>query len=64
MSTRFLIIGGGPAGNRAATYAARHGAKVTVVERDLIGGAAHLLDFNRRGDELHATNPRDGSRAT
>lgn len=44
MSTRFLIIGGGPAGNRAATYAARHGAKVTVVERDLIGGAAHLLD--------------------
>jgi pyruvate/2-oxoglutarate dehydrogenase complex dihydrolipoamide dehydrogenase (E3) component len=44
VSTRFLIIGGGPAGNRAATYAARHGAKVTVVERDLIGGAAHLLD--------------------
>jgi pyruvate/2-oxoglutarate dehydrogenase complex dihydrolipoamide dehydrogenase (E3) component len=44
VSTRFLIIGGGPAGNRAATYAARHGAKVTVVERDMIGGAAHLLD--------------------
>jgi pyruvate/2-oxoglutarate dehydrogenase complex dihydrolipoamide dehydrogenase (E3) component len=41
---RFLIIGGGPAGNNAATYAARLGAKVTVVERDVIGGAAHLWD--------------------
>ena len=41
---RFLIIGGGPAGNQAATYAARLGAKVTVVERDVIGGAAHLWD--------------------
>jgi dihydrolipoamide dehydrogenase len=40
----FVIIGGGPAGNTAATYAARLGAKVTVVERDIIGGAAHLLD--------------------
>lgn len=44
MATRFLIIGGGPAGNTAATYAARLGAEVTVVERDIIGGAAHLLD--------------------
>ena len=44
MATRFLIIGGGPAGNTAATYAARLGAKVTMVERDIIGGAAHLLD--------------------
>jgi len=44
VATRFLIIGGGPAGNTAATHAARHGAKVTVVERDIIGGAAHLLD--------------------
>ncbi len=44
MTTRFLIIGGGPAGNTAATYAARLGAKVTMVERDLVGGAAHLLD--------------------
>ncbi len=41
---RFLIIGGGPAGNQAATYSARLGAKVTVVERDVIGGAAHLWD--------------------
>ena len=39
-----MIIGGGPAGNQAATYAARLGAKVTVIERDIVGGAAHLLD--------------------
>src|SRR4051794_18265762 len=44
MAVRFVIIGGGPAGNTAATYAARLGADVTVVERDVIGGAAHLLD--------------------
>ncbi|CAB4575359.1 unannotated protein [freshwater metagenome] len=44
MAVRFLIIGGGPAGNTAATYAARLGADVTMVERDLVGGAAHLLD--------------------
>ncbi len=39
-----MIIGGGPAGNTAATYAARLGAHVTLVERDVIGGAAHLWD--------------------
>ncbi len=44
MAVRFLVIGGGPAGNTAATYAARLGADVTVVERDIVGGAAHLLD--------------------
>ena len=41
---RFVILGGGPAGNTAATHAARLGAQVTLVERDLLGGAAHLLD--------------------
>jgi dihydrolipoamide dehydrogenase len=41
---RFVIIGGGPAGNTAATTAARLGAEVTLVERDLVGGAAHLHD--------------------
>jgi pyruvate/2-oxoglutarate dehydrogenase complex dihydrolipoamide dehydrogenase (E3) component len=41
---RFVIIGGGPAGNTAATTAARLGAGVTLVERDLVGGAAHLHD--------------------
>jgi dihydrolipoamide dehydrogenase len=44
MATRFVIIGGGPAGNAAATQAARLGAEVTLVERDVIGGAAHLWD--------------------
>jgi dihydrolipoamide dehydrogenase len=44
VTVRFVIIGGGPAGNQAATYAARLGAKVTVIERDVIGGAAHLWD--------------------
>ena len=44
MALRFVIIGGGPAGNTAATYAARLGAQVTMIERDIVGGAAHLLD--------------------
>jgi dihydrolipoamide dehydrogenase len=39
-----VIIGGGPAGNTAATVAATLGADVTLIERDVIGGAAHLLD--------------------
>ena len=39
-----MIIGGGPAGNAAATYAARLGASVTMIERDVVGGAAHLWD--------------------
>ena len=43
-STRFVIVGGGPAGNQAATTAARLGAEVTLVERDVVGGAAHLWD--------------------
>ena len=44
MSIRFVIVGGGPAGHQAATVAARLGAKVTVIERDVLGGAAHLWD--------------------
>jgi pyruvate/2-oxoglutarate dehydrogenase complex dihydrolipoamide dehydrogenase (E3) component len=44
VAERFVIIGGGPAGNVAATYAARMGAEVVVIERDVIGGAAHLWD--------------------
>jgi len=44
MRTRFVIIGGGPAGNTAATVAASLGAEVTLIERDIIGGAAHLWD--------------------
>ena len=44
MSLRFVIIGGGPAGTQAATYAARLGAQVTLIERDIVGGAANLWD--------------------
>jgi pyruvate/2-oxoglutarate dehydrogenase complex dihydrolipoamide dehydrogenase (E3) component len=44
VTVRFVILGGGPAGHTAATHAARLGAEVTLVERDLLGGAAHLLD--------------------
>jgi pyruvate/2-oxoglutarate dehydrogenase complex dihydrolipoamide dehydrogenase (E3) component len=39
-----VIIGGGPAGNTCATVAASLDADVTLVERDVIGGAAHLWD--------------------
>jgi NAD(P)H dehydrogenase (quinone) len=39
-----VIVGAGPAGSQAATHAARLGVDVTLVERDVIGGAAHLLD--------------------
>jgi dihydrolipoamide dehydrogenase len=38
------ILGGGPAGNTCATVAATLGAHVTLVERDVIAGAAHLWD--------------------
>jgi NAD(P)H dehydrogenase (quinone) len=44
MAKRFVVIGGGPAGNQAATHAARLGAEVTLVEKDIVGGAAHLWD--------------------
>ncbi len=44
MSTRVLVIGGGPAGHEAASHAARFGAEVTLVEREVLGGSAHLLD--------------------
>ncbi|MHB8430086.1 MAG: dihydrolipoyl dehydrogenase family protein [Acidimicrobiales bacterium] len=41
---RFVVIGGGPAGNRAATHAARLGVEVVLIERDIVGGAANLWD--------------------
>src|SRR3974390_1323413 len=44
MPVRFVIIGGGPAGNTAATVAASLGAEVTMIEREIVGGAAHLWD--------------------
>ena len=42
--THLLIIGGGPAGTQAATTAATNGAQVTLIEKDIVGGAAHLWD--------------------
>jgi dihydrolipoamide dehydrogenase len=44
VAVRFAIIGGGPAGNTAATVAASLGAEVTLIERNVVGGAAHLWD--------------------
>jgi len=44
MAVRLAILGGGPAGNTAATVGATLGAEVTLVERDVVGGAAHLWD--------------------
>jgi dihydrolipoamide dehydrogenase len=39
-----VILGGGPAGNTCATVAATLGADVTLVENQIVGGAAHLWD--------------------
>jgi NAD(P)H dehydrogenase (quinone) len=44
LPTRFLVIGGGPAGHSAATQAATFGAEVILVEDQIVGGAAHLWD--------------------
>ncbi len=41
---RIAIIGGGPAGYEAALVAAQHGATVTLVDADGIGGACVLWD--------------------
>jgi dihydrolipoamide dehydrogenase len=42
--THLLIIGAGPAGTQAATIAAAKGGQVTLVEDQIVGGAAHLWD--------------------
>ena len=44
MAVHFVILGAGPAGVQAATHAARLGAEVTLVERDVVGGSANLWD--------------------
>jgi dihydrolipoamide dehydrogenase len=62
MALRFVIIGGGPGGHAAASHAAKLGAEVTVVERDVLGGAAHLWDcipskaMIATGSALHQVN--------
>lgn len=42
--TRIVIIGGGPAGYEAALVAAQHGASVSLIDSDGIGGACVLFD--------------------
>ncbi len=42
--TKIVIVGGGPAGYEAALVAAQHGAEVTVIDRDGIGGSCVLTD--------------------
>ncbi|MEV0360350.1 NAD(P)H-quinone dehydrogenase [Nocardia sp. NPDC050697] len=42
--TRIAIIGGGPAGYEAALVAAQHGAAVTLIDSDGVGGACVLWD--------------------
>jgi len=42
--TNVVVIGGGPAGNQVATRSASLGARVVLIERDVVGGAAHLWD--------------------
>ena len=44
VTTRIVIIGGGPAGYEAALVAAARGGQVTVVDSDGIGGACVLYD--------------------
>ena len=43
-SPRVVIVGGGPGGYEAALVAAQLGARVTVVDRDGLGGSAVLTD--------------------
>ena len=38
MSKHILVIGGGPGGYTAAIRAAQLGAKVSLIEKDLVGG--------------------------
>jgi dihydrolipoamide dehydrogenase len=44
VNKKLVIIGGGPGGHSAATAAARRGVEVVLIEREIVGGAAHLLD--------------------
>ncbi|MGH9107584.1 MAG: dihydrolipoyl dehydrogenase family protein [Acidimicrobiales bacterium] len=74
--THVVVVGGGPAGNQAASRAASLGARVTLVEREVVGGAAHLwdcipskamiatagaLNFSRRMGGLGLSPPASGT---
>jgi|GEM_PF-6526635 len=57
MARRFVIIGGGPAGNVAASHATRLGAEVTLIENDIVpqGGGDGLRLVEGRNDGEAAT---------
>ncbi|MBA0128063.1 NAD(P)H-quinone dehydrogenase [Haloechinothrix sp. YIM 98757] len=42
--TRIVIMGGGPAGYESALVAAQHGADVTVIDQNALGGGCVLYD--------------------
>ena len=42
--TRFVVLGSGPAGTAAASHVAKLGGDVTLVEREIVVGAARLWD--------------------
>ena len=49
-----IVIGSGPAGQRAAIYAAKLGKKVALVEmREVVGGANTLYLCSPRGEQRH-----------
>ena len=54
--TDVVIIGGGPGGYEAALVAAQLGARVTVVDRDGLGGAAVLTDVVPSKTAIEAAN--------
>ena len=43
-AVKFVSLGGGPAGVEEAATASRNGAQVTLIEREIVGGAANLWD--------------------
>ncbi len=62
MTKRIVIIGGGPAGYEAALVAAQHGADVTVVDSDGIGGNCVLTDCVPSKAFISATGVRTDMR--
>src|SRR5690625_5615743 len=55
--SRVVIIGGGPGGYEAALVAAQLGARVCVVERQGMGGAAGLDRESTRLNSSHVAIP-------
>lgn len=60
--TRIVIMGGGPAGYEAALVAAQHGADVTLVEPEGLGGACVLYDCVPSKTFIASAGARSGLR--